>query len=400
MVAPAATIMLITPILKHFLNNPTQHESMNSAKNTTADTTASIVNVDQDEESSESSAAESLVSTEETGDIIKNENNSLPPARDLRYWWITLVCVVFGVLGPLVYYAESLTPVDSGRYVQGVTCAMNLILGYRLYLWSRYDVEVHSVVGFVVLWIWLFYGVVEVGRVLARSYLSFVLAVVHQAVVIVWIRYKGRIRGTGWQDLLVWGTVVVCFAVPVNLPSKLLMREGVVYAYLFMYLWYLEMFFQGVVKRDIMIQDIFLKTVPVLRADLWVSCLYVSCFTVTRIYRFLGHQGVIYYEPPRPLKTPMSLYKGVEVMFVKEEEEEKRPQEEEKPGLSSRKRVAVVPQEVIVPKFPVQVTPPLPSPPVVMPSPVTLMPRGGVAVEKRVGGKEIGWDWGTFNRNI
>jgi hypothetical protein len=372
---------------------------MNNTSNMKAEATASIVKVDQDEESSESSVAESVESTDETeGMVIKNENNKeekLPPARDLRYWWITLVCVVCGVIGPLVYYAESLTPVDSGKYVQGVTCAMNLILGYRLYLWSKYDVEVHSVVGFVVLWVWLFYGILEVDRMQARSYLSFSLALGHQLVVLGWIRYKKRIRGTGWQDLLVWGTVIVCFLVPVNLPSKLTMREGVVYSYLFTYLWYLELFFQGAVKRDILIQDIFLKTVPVLRADLWASCLYVGVFTVVRIYRFLGHQGVIYYEPPRPLKTPMSLYKGAEHMFVKEEE--KKGEEEEKSKGASIRKKQQQPQQVVV-SPPVVVQRSVPQMYTAPPAPMFMPPPP--PQEKKPAGKEIGWDWGTLNRNI
>jgi hypothetical protein len=284
---------------------------------------------------------------------------SPPPVRDLKYWLITMVCVMIWITGPLLYYAESLRMHDAGRYFQALTCLLGILVCVKLLHVCSYEVEVVSLLGVLCLWAWLFYGVVEVGRILMTGSWAWGVGGVHVGILILHIYLKDRAPST-WAEVFVWATLVLCVVFPINLPTGLSMRDGVLMSYRFQILWYMEMLYQGFVERHISAADLLIKAVPVIRLPLMGSWVYFGLVFVVRVYLYMSHQGAIKYDPPQKMKTPMSLYENVDVMF-------KPPTPPSSPlensgGVGLVKRSA--PAGRISPPQEMKQEPPIPPPPV------------------------------------
>jgi hypothetical protein len=289
--------------------------------------------------------------SDKLNDNNKSENQP-PPIRDVGYWWITLVCVVLGVVGPIIYYIESFN-IYEGRYFQAVTCVFLLLLCVKLFNFCKYDVEVNSLIGVIILWAWLLYGVIEWGRILIVGTPALIIGMIHVMILVLTQYGKSKetvIKCTG-LEIWIWVSVVICLILPVNVSTRMSAKEGIMFSHIFLIVWFLEMLYQGLVEKEMHVRDLFFKTIPVLRLPLMISTVYVLVVLAWRVYACLGFSKQ--YQVPKKIKTtPMSLYEGVEKMFP-DEPKETSSLIVERPGLVNRKpevAVQVVQEKVETPQ--------------------------------------------------
>lgn len=289
-----------------------------------AKTHASAVNTVHSDVPVSSAVDESAdLEASKTEDVIPDKLNDNkvdpPPVRDVGYWWITLVCIVLGLLGPPIYYLESFN-IYEGRYFQAVTCLVLIVICLKLFTWCKFDVEVTSLIGSIVLWCWLFYGVIELGRAVIIGLPALIIGLIHVLILVINISSYGveMIVKTTGLDFWVWVSVLMCLLLPVNVPTKMEMKEGLLFSHLYIIVWNMEMLYSALVEKNARASILFLTAVPVLRLPLVGSALYVMVMVAVRINRCLGFSKA-YAVPNKVKTTPMSLYAGVERMAPPEE---------------------------------------------------------------------------------